>query len=150
MNLIDELIQPYKDSARGHPFLKWLSEKHNPTLTAKEKLEYFVPIITVFSQMFSDFCKFGLTYTAEEARGDVLKEAINQHAKEDATHNAMLLSDIQKMGLNHTMKLTQHLTLLWTEETEEMRKVMYNWMALARKCEVSFKLYIKFMFSTSS
>lgn len=137
-NLVDQL-KNLKAQAREHPFLEWLRSSDQ---SAEDKLRAWVPVSTVFAQMFKDFCNIGIRYDEEEIKDmEPLKAAINEHSVEDGEHYYMLYGDLELLGLNKGVQLNGFLQFFWGEKTEKMRKNGYKLISLARECKVCYCIF---------
>ncbi|MGF1490557.1 MAG: hypothetical protein ACFBSE_25990, partial [Prochloraceae cyanobacterium] len=62
----------------------------------------------------------------QEPTTDPIQKIINKHTYEDDHHWVWLLEDIDKLGINKTVKFTDALRFLWSEETKRSRRVAYE------------------------
>jgi len=91
----------------------------NSSITAKDKMlwvPYFSPFIMGFSELNKSVFR-------KEATDDKLQEIINQHTYEDESHWVWFLKDIEILGLDKSVKFTDSLKFLWSEDTKYTRLV---------------------------
>lgn len=115
-----------------HPFLGWLSDE---SISAQERLSAWLPGAAFFVFGFMDLNGAVLKYPEAEAAADPLKKAINDHVAEDSNHWGWYLSDLRKLGLDRTMKFSEVLRFLWSEENRQQRLATYQFCVLAARAK---------------
>ena len=132
MHAVSEYIAARTAELETNPFIVWLSDESIP---AEERLSAWLPCAAFFVFGFMDLNAVVLRYSEEEAAGDPLKKAINDHVAEDSNHWAWYLSDLRKLGLDRTMKFSEALRFLWGKETASQRIATYQFCVLASRAE---------------
>jgi hypothetical protein len=122
-----EYIGKRTEGLRSHPFITWLGDTSVPP---RERLSAWLPCAAFFVFGFKDLNAAALRYPEDEARLDPQKAAINQHGEEDSTHWPWYLSDLRTLGLDRTMKLSDALRFLWSDETSAQRQAIYRMHAV--------------------
>ena len=62
----------------------------------------------------------------KEPTNDPIQLIINQHTYEDNHHWQWFLEDLEKLGLNHSMKFSAALNFFWGEETKKTRQICHQ------------------------
>ncbi|HEY3741410.1 MAG TPA: hypothetical protein VGL53_16275 [Bryobacteraceae bacterium] len=122
-----EYIGTRTEGLSSNPFITWLSDTSIPP---RERLSAWLPCAAFFVFGFKDLNADGLRYQEDEALVDPLKAAINQHGEEDSMHWPWYLSDLRTLDLDRTMKLSEALKFLWSDETIAQRQAVYRLHAL--------------------
>ena len=129
------LIYEKKRIYSQSPFFIFLRDR---TVSPIERL-CFVPCSTPFIMGFTDLCKYGFY---QENPSNKIQEILNQHAYEDGEHWRWFINDIEKLGLNNTMRLNDSLEFLWNEEIRFSRLLVYELYKYIAKSEALEKLII--------
>lgn len=82
----------------------------------------FAPCIAPFTTTIGELNR---TLFRHEASDDPLQQAINQHSYEDDHHWLWLMEDLEKLGLDRTMKFSDAVRFLWGEETFHTRQICH-------------------------
>jgi hypothetical protein len=132
MQQLLEYIGNRTEGLTFNPFITWLSDESIPP---QERLSAWLPCAAFFVFGFKDLNAIALRYPEAEALTDPLKAAINQHGEEDSMHWPWYLSDLRTLGLDSTMKLSDALRFLWSEETIAQRQAVYQFHALTMQAQ---------------
>ncbi|WP_160716963.1 hypothetical protein [Chitinophaga solisilvae] len=135
MENITQLIAYLKLKYAENPFFKSLEE---PNINLMEKLS-FLPDIAYFIMCFGDLNKFVFPFTEHQ---NEFEEAVTNHAKEDANHWQWYLSDLETLGFDKELTLTQYLRNMWSEESSSTRILIYRLIELTSKQSAPVKLAV--------
>ncbi len=78
----------------------------------------FAPCVAPFVMSFGELNKYVFR---EEPTNDPLQEIINKHSYEDDHHWLWFLEDLETLGINKTLKFSDALNFVWSEETQASR-----------------------------
>jgi hypothetical protein len=95
--------------------------------------------MTPFVMSFWEVNKY---FFREEPTNDPIQALVNAHSYEDDHHFLWYYEDLEKLGLNNSMKYVDTLKFIWGQENEKARKVCYKLAAYAYKAEPILKLAI--------
>jgi len=131
MRRIGDLIkQTMKKDMEQHPFFKHLLSQDIPL---EDRIIRWLPSITYFAMGFKDVCNLYLNYPLDEAKGNKLKAAINDHCREDGTHWKWLMADLQTLGVNRSPNIVATLSFMWGTDVEYARKSVYELIILCQE-----------------
>lgn len=157
MKQVNDYIEQRGRDGREHPFILWLEDEKVPI---RERLSKWLQGAGIFVFGFSDLNLMVLPYPQLEPGSDVFKEAINEHAKEDANHWGWYLGDLKKLGLDKKMKFSDVLRMLWDKNTYMQRFAIYricqlveraNGDPVLRYCVIkSFEAFGEIIFGTAA
>ncbi len=105
------------------PLFRYL---RNESIDPVERLS-FVPCIAPFVMTFSDLYRL-LTVAPG---GDRYQQLVNAHLAEEDGHWKWFLSDLRNLDLDPTMRFTDALRFLWSDETVRGRMLVYEMCLLA-------------------
>jgi hypothetical protein len=120
MKRILELIARKKAENEKLPFYDFLRD----TNISPEDRMAFVPCLSFFVMSFSDLCRYVLR---EEPTTDPIQALINHHSYEDEDHWIWFLEDVRKLSYDPSIKFTDTIRFLWSDETMVQRRVV-RWM----------------------
>ena len=83
----------------------------------------FAPCVAPFVMSFGEFNKYVFR---EEPTNDPLQEIVNKHSYEDDHHWLWFLEDLETLGINRTLKFSDALNFVWSEETQASRWVTHQ------------------------
>ncbi len=83
----------------------------------------FAPCVAPFVMSFGEFNKYVFR---EEPTNDPIQEIINKHSYEDDHHWLWFLEDLETLGINRTLKFSDALNFVWSEETKASRWVTHQ------------------------
>ena len=117
------------------PFFNFL---RNKDIDPRQRLT-FVPCIIPLIMSLGDVNKY---FFREEPTNDPIQAMLNQHTYEDDHHWIWFLEDFQKLGFDHSMKISDTLRFLWNEETQKTRQVCYKLAALTFQADPALRLAV--------
>ena len=83
----------------------------------------FAPCIAPFVMSFGEFNKYVFR---EEPTNDPLQVIVNNHTYEDDHHWLWFLEDLETLGINNSLKFSDALNFVWSEETIASRLVSHQ------------------------
>jgi hypothetical protein len=120
---MEELLALIKEKQQQHaqiPFYEYLRDtKINPN----ERMA-FAPCFAFFVMSFSELNRDILR---AEPTTDPVQALVNHHTYEDEDHWIWFLEDLKKLGYDESIKFTEALRFLWSDETRVQREVV-RWM----------------------
>lgn len=126
MQEILELIEKKKQEFGMLPFFQFLRDK---SVHPKQRLAW-APCVAPFAMSFGELNKRVLRI---EPTDNKLQELINKHTYEDDHHWKWFLQDLDKLGFNHSLKFSEALKFLWSEDLQKTRKLSQD---LFRLCNL--------------
>jgi hypothetical protein len=118
---------------RDEPLFVYLRDAN---IDGSERLR-FVPWTTHLIMTFSDLMHFVLPVESPSNHYD---ELVNVTLSEESTHWSWFLADIARLGLDVSMRFTEAVRILWSEETRNTRKVSYEICRMSATLEPIQKL----------
>lgn len=118
MQAILELIEQKNQEFAQQPFFQYLAD---PTVDPHQKLA-FAPVIAPLALEFSELCN---RVFKQEPTTNSLQAMVNQHAEEEHFHWQWLIEDLEKLGIDYSMRFSDALKFLWSEHTRVARS-MYS------------------------
>lgn len=100
------------------PFFGFLRD---PSISPAERF-IFAPAGAPFIMAFADFNKYLLR---SDDLSDPLQRIMNAHSREDDTHFWMYLKDLKTLGYDVSMKFSQALVFLWSDDRKRVRQTCY-------------------------
>lgn len=132
MRQVVRYIEGRGQDGRRNPFIRWLEDESVPV---RDRLSLWLQGAGIFVFGFRDLHDMILPYSESEAAVDDVKKAINAHAKEDSDHWGWYLNDLKALRLDHEMKFTDALDLLWGEKTYMQRLATYRLCQLVARAQ---------------
>ena len=123
MKRILEHIESKKAELTQSPFLRFVSDS---SLEPGKRFG-FVPCLAPFVMAFMDLNKHILR---KEGSSEPLQQLLNTQSHEEDSHWHMYLKDLRTLGLNPSLDLTQALKLLWGEDGQRTRMMVYELTSL--------------------
>ncbi|NUP14429.1 MAG: hypothetical protein HOW73_51015 [Polyangiaceae bacterium] len=117
------------------PFFTYLLDK---STTPQERLS-FAPAGAPFIMAFADLNKHVLF---ENGPADDLQDLINVHSREDATHFAMYLRDLETLGYDLPLSFTDALEFLWSDRRKSLRTTCYKLAGLLEPSSTKLRIVI--------
>lgn len=114
-----ELVEAKKQVFTKLPFFEFLADT---SIDPRKKLVW-APYAAPFLMNIKDLNSYAL---GENLPQDSIQEKINNHTVEDGRHWMWFLPDLQKLGLDCSLKFTDALRFLWGDETERIRQLSYD------------------------
>lgn len=119
MKEVLKLIEQKKLAYFELPFFQFLQDK---SIDPLQRLS-FAPCVAPFSMGFAELNK---SVFREDPTDNPIQEIINRHTKEDDHHWLWYFEDLRQLELDQSMKFTDSLKFLWSEETKVSRKLVYE------------------------
>jgi hypothetical protein len=120
---VEELLALIKEKQATFakaPFFEYLRDtKINPN----DRMA-FAPCLAFFVMSFGELNRYVLR---DEPTTDPIQELVNQHSYEDEDHWIWFLEDLTKLGYDESIKFTESIRFLWSDETRVQRDVV-RWM----------------------
>lgn len=113
------LIETRKQEFSKLPLFRFLQDKN---IEPRERLSW-VPCLTPLAMEFSQLNKYDLR---KEPTSDPIQAIINQYTYEDDYHWQWFLEDIEKLGLNYSIKFCDAAKFYWGAETQRTRQVCHQ------------------------
>ncbi|MCJ8282897.1 MAG: hypothetical protein MJK14_24615 [Rivularia sp. ALOHA_DT_140] len=112
-------IQKKKQEFAKLPLFEYMRDT---SIDPRQRLTW-APFLAPFVMGFRDLNRYDLR---KESTTDVIQKLINRHTYEDESHWIWFLEDLEKLGLNESMKLSQSMKFLWGKETYRVRQVCHQ------------------------
>ncbi len=114
-----EFVDQKARELRAAPLFEFLRDTR---ISPKDRLA-FAPHVSHFVMTFADLYTLVLR---EEPPADRFQELVNAHAREDAGHWRWFLADLEQLGEDPSLRLSETLRLVWSEATVKMRLLSYH------------------------
>jgi hypothetical protein len=108
------LIEKGKQEFAELPFFKFLQDR---SIHPRQRLA-FAPCVAPMAMSFGDLNKYVLR---KEPANSKIQEIINKHTYEDDHHWEWFLEDIEKLQCNPSLKFSDALRFIWSDETRNTR-----------------------------
>ncbi|MBE9198777.1 MULTISPECIES: hypothetical protein [unclassified Nodularia (in: cyanobacteria)] len=119
MKEVLELIEKRKQEFAQLSLFKFMQDK---SIDPIQRLAW-APCLAPFSMGFGQLNRLDFR---KEPTNDPIQLIINQHTYEDDHHWQWFLEDLEKLGLNHSMKFSAAVNFFWGEETEKTRQICHQ------------------------
>lgn len=119
MKEVLELVEKRKEEFSKLPLFDFLRDT---SIDPMQRLSW-VSCVAPFAMGFGDLNKYDLR---KEPTNDPIQAIINKHTYEDDHHWAWFLEDIEKLGLNYSMKFSDAMRFFWGEETKKTRQICHQ------------------------
>lgn len=119
MKTIVEFIEQQARAFADAPFFHFLRDER---LDPRQRFS-FVPCLAPWAFGFADLNKYVLR---DDASADSIQRMVNTHTSEDDDHWRMYLQDVETLGMNDVQDFNSVLKLLWGEESQRTRRVVYE------------------------
>ncbi|AFY66011.1 hypothetical protein [Geitlerinema sp. PCC 7407] len=119
MQAILELIEQKNQEYAQHPFFAYLAD---PEIDPYQKLS-FAPVIAPLALEFGELCN---RVFKQEPTTDPLQAMVNQHAEEEHFHWQWLIEDLEKLGIDYSMRFSDALKFIWSQHTRVARSMYYR------------------------
>lgn len=113
------LIEKRKQEFAQLPFFQYLQDK---SIDPRQRLVW-APCIAPFAMGFGHLNKYDLR---KEPTEDPIQALINTHTYEDDHHWIWFLEDLEKLGLNQSMKFSDSMKFFWGDETYKTRLICHQ------------------------
>jgi hypothetical protein len=129
------LIEQKKQEFGQIPFFEFIQDKN---IDARQRLA-FAPCVAFFTHSLGSLNKYVFR---KEPATNKLQEVINQHSYEDDHHWMWFLQDLEKLGFDQSMKFSDSLKFLWSEETKKTRHVCNQFFAYTFEADPVLQLVV--------
>ncbi|WP_427161630.1 hypothetical protein ACQFX9_08775 [Aliinostoc sp. HNIBRCY26] len=119
MKEVLELVEKRKQEFAQLPLFDFLQDS---SIDPMQRLAWS-PCLAPFAMGFGELNKYDLR---KEPTNDPIQELINKHTYEDDHHWAWFLEDLEKLGLNYSMKFSDAMRFFWGEETKKTRQICHQ------------------------
>ncbi|TVP60297.1 MAG: hypothetical protein EA343_17745 [Nodularia sp. (in: Bacteria)] len=119
MKEVLELIEKRKQEFAQLPLFKFMQDK---SIDPMQRLAW-APCLAPFSMGFGQLNRLDFR---KEPTNNPIQLIINKHTYEDDHHWKWFLEDLEKLGLNHSMKFSAALDFFWGEETQKTRQICHQ------------------------
>jgi hypothetical protein len=119
MQEVLKYIEEEKSRLAASPLFRFMSDT---TISPAVRLG-FAPCLTPWVMGFADLNK--VVFRSEVAT-DQIQQIINAHSRVDDSHWRMFVKDLSLLGFPDTVQVPSMLRLLWGDETEACRRVVYG------------------------
>lgn len=133
MKEVLELIEKRNKEFAQLPFFQFLRDK---SIHPRQRLVW-VPCVIPLIMSVKDLNNCILR---KEPTTDPIQKIINFHSYEDGRHWKWFLTDLERLGLDSSLKLSDTLRFLWGEETQTARLLAYNLVASTLNASPAIKL----------
>lgn len=116
MQRVFERIAKQNEAFEQLPFFAFLKDQ---SIDPRQRLA-FAPVIAPLAMGFGELCKHVFR---DEPTTDKLQALINHHTYEEHFHWQWLLEDLEKLGVDYSMRFSDALRFLWSEETRHSRSI---------------------------
>jgi hypothetical protein len=113
------LIEKKKQEFAKSGLFEFMRDK---SINPRQRLA-FAPCVAPFVMSFGELNKYVFR---EEPTNDPIQEIVNKHSYEDDHHWLWFLEDLETLGINRTLKFSDALNFVWSEETQASRWVTYQ------------------------
>jgi hypothetical protein len=120
---MEELLALIKEKQQQHAQIPFYEYMRDTKINPNERLA-FAPC---FSYFVMSFCELNRDILRSEPTTDPIQELVNHHTYEDEDHWIWFLEDLKKLGYDESVKFTEALRFLWSDETRVQREVV-RWM----------------------
>ncbi|MDY7022134.1 MAG: hypothetical protein SWJ54_12370, partial [Cyanobacteriota bacterium] len=135
MKSVLALIEKKKATFSQLPFYKFL---RNDAIDPKQRLA-FAPCFSFFVMGFREL---NTHVFRDIPTQDKVQDLINQHTYEDDTHWIWFLEDLEKLGIDYSLRFSNSLRYLWSPENNCSRWVIYKLYRLTYQAHPIQKLVI--------
>jgi hypothetical protein len=135
MKEVFALVEEKKQEFAKLPLFQFMQDKN---IDPRQRLAW-APCAAPFIMSFGDLNKY---IFREEPSDDPIQVIINKHTYEDDHHWLWFLEDIQRLGLDKTLRFSDTLRFLWDEETKAARALNYQLYRYALQATPIQKLII--------
>lgn len=120
---MEELLALIKEKQNKHAQIPLYRYLRDTKISPIERMA-FAPCFSYFVMSFSELNRDILRV---EPTTDPIQELVNHHTYEDEDHWIWFLEDLKKLGYDESIKFTEALRFLWSDETRAQREVV-RWM----------------------
>lgn len=123
-----QVLRHIFEKKKAYAKLPLFERMRDERIDPRDRLAFY-PCMAFFIMSFGDLNKFVLR---EERHGDVYQDMVNAHTREDDHHWPWYLEDFTKLGFDVPMAATDWMRFLWSDETQQNRRLMAGLTALIK------------------
>jgi hypothetical protein len=120
---MEELLALIKEKQAKHSRLPLYEYLRDTKIDPNERLA-FAPC---FAYFVMSFCELNRDILRVEPTTDPIQALVNHHTYEDEDHWIWFLEDLTKLGYDESVKFTEALRFLWSDETRVQREAV-RWL----------------------
>jgi hypothetical protein len=135
MKGILQLIQTKRREFEELPFFKFIQDE---TISPEERLVAY-PCIAAFALNFRDLNRYDYR---DDTSSERFQQIINIHTQEDARHWEWFLNDLEKLGFDKTMRFSEALRFVWSDDLLHARRLCHNIAILSHGLEPVLKMVV--------
>ncbi|WP_405991742.1 hypothetical protein [Streptomyces sp. NBC_00986] len=128
MQKVIDYIEERRASYEGHEFFTGLLA--DESLPGEKRLAWG-PSVIPFIMGYSDLNKYVFRKSAEDAERDQLQSLLNAHTYEEDFHWQWMLTDLEKLGADRELPLSDATRVLWSGDFQHSRRLVLELAALA-------------------
>lgn len=135
MQAVMQLIQKRKATFENLRFFRFVRDEAIPP---EDRLTFY-PCIAAFALNFRDLNQYDYR---DESTADRYQKIINVHTQEDAKHWQWFLNDLEKLGFDRTLRLSEALRFVWSDELKHIRRLCHNIAILSHGLSPVMKMVV--------
>ena len=135
MKAVLQLIQEKRREFEKLPFFKFVQDE---IISPEERL-IFYPCLAAFALNFRDLNRYDYR---NDKSSDYYQKIINIHTQEDARHWEWFLNDLELLGFDKTMRFSEALRFVWSDELLHTRRMCHNIAILSHDLEPVMKMVV--------
>jgi hypothetical protein len=135
MREVRAFIEQKKQEFAQLPLFQYMQDK---SIDPRQRLAW-AACLAPFAMNFGDLNKYVLR---EEPSNSKIQDIINKHTYEDDHHWKWFLDDLEKFGIDRSMKFSDAMKFFWSEETQKTRQVCNQMVAFSYQAEPIIKLVV--------
>lgn len=133
-----EILQLIQEKKREFEKLSFFQFVQDETIPPEERV-FFYPCIAAFALNFRDLNRYDYR---DETSDDRLQKIINTHTYEDARHWEWFLNDLHMLGFDTTMKFSEVMRFIWSDELTNTRRICHNIAMISYGLEPVLKMVV--------
>jgi hypothetical protein len=129
------LVEEKKQEFARLPFFEFIQEK---SIDPRQRLVFapcIAPLVMGFGELNKDVLR-------EEPTTNSLQKIINKHTYEDDFHWQWFLQDLQNLGLDQSLNISDALRFIWGDKTKVARQLVYELYRYSFQAEPIQKLVV--------
>ncbi|WP_437524900.1 hypothetical protein WME79_36920 [Sorangium sp. So ce726] len=132
MHHVLSYIDKRQNGYERHPFFTELLD--NQRLSARERLAW-APCVIPFIMGYSDLNKYVFRDESKAKLDDPLQRMLNIHTYEEDFHWQWMLDDLDRLGVNPKLTLSDAARVFWSPEMKVSRQLCLEFAAIASKTQ---------------
>uniref|UniRef100_UPI0035F21CFD AetD n=2 Tax=Aetokthonos hydrillicola Thurmond2011 TaxID=2712845 RepID=UPI0035F21CFD len=135
MKAILQLILEKRQEFEKLPCFEFVRDE---TISPEERLILY-PCIAAFALNFRDLNRYDYR---DDNSSDYYQKIINIHTQEDAKHWEWFLNDLELLGFDKTMRFSEALRFVWSDDLLHTRRLCHNIAVLSHDLEPVMKMVV--------